>query len=159
MKFTPHAAQQSHIQYTCYVPCRHSWIHGGMCVKYQTCEAGRSKMCFCLVWCLLSCSTGGGGPACFNIEKVVCAIIVMRKKSYPFAKPNLQGVVLKSGLGTHWWWLTGIAPVSDPQKRFWVSNSLVCRWKPCQPSRDWTWLGGAYDLLVEYAVVLSKTNK
>jgi hypothetical protein len=30
MKFTPHAA---HIQYTCYVHCRHSWIHGGMCVQ------------------------------------------------------------------------------------------------------------------------------
>jgi hypothetical protein len=71
----------------------------GCVFKYQTCEAGRSKMCFCLVWCLLSCSTGGGGPACFNIEKVVFATIIMRKKSYPFAKPKLQGVVLNLALG------------------------------------------------------------
>ncbi len=111
-----HTPCWSAISYPIYLLCSSgdSWIHSGMCVKYQTCEPGRSKMCFCLVWCLLLCSTGGGGPACFNIEKVVCATIIMRKNSYPFAKPNIQVVVLKSGLGTHSWWLTGIALVLDP---------------------------------------------
>jgi hypothetical protein len=126
------------------------------CVKYQTCEAGRSKMCFCLVWCLLSCSTGGGGPAWFNIEKVVCATIIMRKKSYPLAKPKHTRCSVEIWpwdplVMAHWY-----SPCLGPWNLKKGSNSVMCRWKP---SHDWTWLGGANDLLVEYAVVLSKNRK
>jgi hypothetical protein len=111
MKFTPHAA---HIQYTCYVPCRHSWIHGGMCVQISNMWSWSVQNVF-LSSLVSAFMFNRRGRAClFKYRESSVCNNYHEKEKLSFCKAKVTRCSVESGLGTHWWWLTGIAPVSDP---------------------------------------------